>query len=87
MTPLDTACATAFAALLPGIAALAGKTTADLWPALAPQLPAIVQRDIEPLLADSALQNTITQAAATPPAPTRPPPTRQNCAHSLPPSA
>ena len=64
MTPLDTACATAFAALLPGIAALAGKTTADLWPALAPQLPAIVQRDIEPLLADSALQNTITQAAA-----------------------
>ena len=64
MTPLDTACATAFAALLPGIAALAGKTTADLWPALAPQLPAIVRRDMEPLLADSALQNTITQAAA-----------------------
>ena len=31
-----TACATAFAALLPGIATLAGLTPADLWRVLAP---------------------------------------------------
>ena len=36
MTPLDTACATAFTALLPGIATLAGLTPADLWRVLAP---------------------------------------------------
>lgn len=64
MTPLDTACATAFAALLPGIAALAGKTTADLWPALAPQLPAIVQRDVAALRDNSDLQQIIDKAAA-----------------------
>ena len=63
MTPLDTACATAFAALLPGIAALAGKTHDALWEALAPHLPATVQRDVTPLVADNTLQNLIADAA------------------------
>lgn len=63
MTPLDTACATAFAALLPGIAALAGKTHDALWEALAPYLPATVQRDVTPLVADNTLQNLIADAA------------------------
>ena len=63
MTPLDTACATAFAALLPGIAALAGKTHDALWEALAPHLPATVQRDVTPLVADHTLQNLIADAA------------------------
>lgn len=64
MTPLDNACHIAFTAFLPGIAALAGKTTADLWPALAPHLPATVQRDVAPLVADNTLQNLIADAAA-----------------------
>ena len=63
MTPLDTACHIAFTAFLPGIAALAGKTHDALWEALAPHLPATVQRDVTPLVADNTLQNLIADAA------------------------
>lgn len=63
MTPLDNACHIAFTAFLPGIAALAGKTHDALWEALAPHLPATVQRDITPLVADNTLQNLIADAA------------------------
>lgn len=59
MTPLDNACHIAFTAFLPGIAALAGKTHDALWEALAPHLPATVQRDVTPLVADNTLQNLI----------------------------
>ena len=64
MTPTDTACATAFAALLPGIATLAGLTPADLWRVLAPQLPSRIRDDIAPLLDDHDLQKHIADAAA-----------------------
>ena len=87
MTPLDTACATAFAALLPGIAALAGKTHDALWEALAPHLPATVQRDVTPLVADNTLQNLIADAAQIAAGTAKTAPTRQNCARSLQPSA
>ena len=63
MTPLDNACHIAFTAFLPGIAALAGKTHDALWEALAPHLPATVQRDVTPLVADNTLQNLIADAA------------------------
>lgn len=63
MTPLDTACHIAFTAFLPGIAALAGKTHDALWEALATHLPATVQRDVTPLVADNTLQNLIADAA------------------------
>ena len=64
MTPTDTACATAFAALLPGIATLAGLTPADLWRVLAPQLPSRIRDDIAPHLDDHDLQKHIADAAA-----------------------
>ena len=63
MTPLDTACHIAFTAFLPGIATLAGKTHDALWEALVPHLPATVQRDVTPLVADNTLQNLIADAA------------------------
>ena len=63
MTPLDNACHIAFTAFLPDIAALAGKTHDALWEALAPHLPATVQRDVTPLVADNTLQNLIADAA------------------------
>ena len=64
MTPTDTACHVAFAALLPGIASLAGLTPADLWRVLAPQLPSRIRDDIAPLLDDHDLQKHIADAAA-----------------------
>ena len=64
MTPTDTACATAFAALLPGIATLAGLSPADLWRALAPHLPSRIRDDIAPRLDDHDLQKHIADAAA-----------------------
>lgn len=64
MTPTDTACATAFAALLPGIATLAGLPPADLWRALASHLPSRIRDDIAPLLDDHDLQKHIADAAA-----------------------
>ena len=64
MTPTDTACATAFAALLPGIGTLAGLTPADLWRVLASHLPSRIRDDIAPLLDDHDLQKHIADAAA-----------------------
>ena len=64
MTPTDTACATAFTALLPGIATLAGLTPADLWRVLASHLPSRIRDDIAPLLDDHDLQKHIADAAA-----------------------
>jgi CRISPR-associated protein, csm1 family len=54
----------AFAAFLPGIAALAGKTRDEIWQTLESHLPPIVQRDVAPLVADNDLQNLIADAAA-----------------------
>ena len=54
----------AFAAFLPGIAALAGKMRDEIWQALESHLPPIVQRDVAPLVADNDLQNLIADAAA-----------------------
>lgn len=53
----------AFAAFLPGIAALAGKTRDEIWQTLESHLPPIVQRDVAPLVADNDLQNLIADAA------------------------